>query len=157
MLVYSKCLAGDEDGSAGSQRNIASSVSYCSSSHSSCRIVTCSCYDFDICGETKFLCNFRFQCSNNFPALIQLRELFFFYITDFHHFFRPAAILYVQKQHSGCIRNICAEGSGKSVCKVVFRKHDLCDLCKFLWLIFFHPQDLWCCKSSKSDICCILR
>ena len=156
VFVNAEVFAGDEDGSGSSKGDVALSITNSSCSDCCCRIVACSCYDFDVCRESEFFCNFWFQCSDNFPAFVQFRKLFFLNVADLHHIFGPAAVLYVKKQHTGCIRNICAERSGKSVCKVVFWKHDLCDLCKFLRLVFLRPQDLWCCEACKSDVCCVL-
>ena len=157
VFVNTKVFTGNKDSSGSTKRNITLSVTNSSCSDSSCRIVTGTCYNFNVCWETKLFCHFRFQCTDNFPALIQLWKLFFFYITDFHHFFWPATILHIKKKHTGCIRNICAERSGKSVCQIIFRKHNFCDLCKFIRLVFLHPEDLRCCKSCKCNVCCVCR
>ena len=87
VAIYAEFFRRNEDSSAGSQRNIASSVSYCSGSHSSCRIVTCTCNNFYILTESKFFRNLRFQSSYYFPTLIQFRKLLFCDSTDLQHFF----------------------------------------------------------------------
>ena len=111
VLVYAKILAGNKYSSRCSKRNVALAIANRSGSNSCCRIVTCSCDYFHILGETKLFRNLWLQGSHNLPALVNLRKLLFLHAADLQHFLRPAAVLHIKKQHTGCIRNICAEGS----------------------------------------------
>ena len=112
VLIYTKFFRRDEDSSAGSQRNIASSVSYCSGSHSSCRIVTCSCYDFNRLWNTKLFCDLRKHISYCLIGLIYFCQLLFGNTADLHHFLGPAAVLYIKDQHTGCIGYVRAVYTG---------------------------------------------
>ena len=52
----------------------------------------CTSDNLYILREAKLFSNLWLQCSNNLPALINLRKLLLFHTADFHHFFRPAAV-----------------------------------------------------------------
>ena len=156
MLVYAKCLTGNKDGSTGSKGDITSSVSDSSSSHCCCRIVTGTCYDFHCFREAQFFCHFRQNCSYNFITFKDLWYLRFSDTTDIQHFFRPAFILYIKDQHTGCIGYICAVYTRQLKCNVVLWQHDHFGSCKILRFLFLHPEDLRSGKSCKCNVGCIL-
>ena len=157
VFIYAEVCTGNKDGSGCSKGNITSSVSHGSCSYCSRCIIACSCDDLYIFRKSEFCCHFRLQTSYDFVAFIKLRKLFFCHTADIHHFFGPAFVFYIHQKHSGCIRIIGAEASGQAVSQIILRKHDLCDLCKILRLIFLYPQDLWCGKSGKCNVCCVFR
>ena len=41
------------------------------------------------------------------------------------------------------------------ICKIIFWKHYFAYFFEIFRLVFPKPQNLWCCKSCKCDICCI--
>ena len=100
VLIYTKILAGNKYRSGSTKGNIALSVTNSSSTNSCCRIVSSTSDNLNILREAKLFSNLWLQRSNNLPALINLRKLLLFHTADFHHFFRPAAILYIQKKHT---------------------------------------------------------
>ena len=100
VLIYTKILAGNKYRSGSTKGNIALSVTNSSSTNSSCCIVSSTSDNLYILREAKLFSNLWLQRSNNLPALINLRKLLLFHTADFHHFFRPATILYIQKKHT---------------------------------------------------------
>ena len=84
-------------------------------------------------------------------------RIVFAHTADLTHLLRPATILHIEQEHTGSIRYIRTMYSGQTIRNVILRKHDLFDPCKILRLILFHPEDLWCGKTGKGDICGILR
>jgi len=87
IFVHTKVFTGNKHSSGCSKRNITLTVTNCTCSYSSCRIVTCTCNNFYILTESKFFRNLRFQSSYYFPTLIQFRKLLFCDSTDLQHFF----------------------------------------------------------------------
>ena len=157
IFIYAKILAGNKYSSGCSKRNIALSITNCTCSNSCCRVISGTCNNFYIFWESKFFCNFRFQSSYYFPALIQFRKLFFCDTADFQHFLWPATVLYIKQKHTGSIGNICAERTRQTICQVIFRQHNFNYFLEILRFIFLHPENLRRCKSCKSNIGCIFR
>src|SRR5699024_7631043 len=97
MRIYSEFFAGNKDGSAGSQGNVAHSVSDCSGSHCCSRIISSSCHDLAAFRNSQLFCQLRFQCAYRFIAFKKLWHLLLCDPADLQHFFGPAAVLYIQE------------------------------------------------------------
>jgi len=67
IFVHTKVFTGNKHSSGCSKRNITLTVTNCTCSYSSCRIVTCTCNNFYILTESKFFRNLRFQSSYSLP------------------------------------------------------------------------------------------
>ena len=111
-LIYAEFLGTDENGSAGSQGNVTSSVTNRSGSYSCCRVIARTCNDLHLIGQTEFRCQFRFQITDYLIALKDLSQLALLHITDLHHLFGPALMLYIEQKHTGCIGYIGTECTG---------------------------------------------
>ena len=140
IFVHTELRGGNKNRSACSKRDITSAVSHSSGCHCGCRIVSGTGCNLYLPGNTKLCRNGRKQGSDTLIALIELRQHLLCYMADFTHLLRPAAVLDIQKQHAGSVRYIGAVLSGKLVCKIILRKHNLFNSCKILRLFISHPE-----------------
>ena len=103
VAVYSEFFRRNENGSAGSQGNIASAISYGSGSHCGCRIISGAGRHFHNMRNSQFICNGRKHRSHSFIRFIDLCQLFLPHTADLTHLLRPAAVLYIKQKHAGCV------------------------------------------------------
>ena len=112
VFIHTKMLTGNENCSGSPQRNIAFAFSHCTCSHCRCCIIAGTGNNFYIFRKAQFLCDFLFQCTHHFIALIKLWQHFSCNTADIKHFLRPAAMLHIHQKHTGCIGHICTESTG---------------------------------------------
>ena len=155
--VYLELPAGNKDGTARSEGNIAHSLADSSGSHSRSRIIPGSRNDFYAFRQSEFFSLLLFQSADHLIAFIKIRQLLPADSADFHHLFGPALVLHIHQKHTGRIRIVAAKRPGQPVRKVIFRKHDFPDPRKLLRLIFFHPENFRRCKSRKRNVGRICR
>ena len=103
VRVHAELFAGDKDRTAGPKGNIAHAVSYGSCTYRCGCIVACPCHNLAGSRDAQVLCKFRLQCAYCLIAFKKLWHLSFCDSADIQHLFRPAAVLYIQKQHTGGI------------------------------------------------------
>ena len=70
---------------------------------------------------------------------------------------RPALVLYIEQKHTGSIGYIGTVNTGKHICKIILRKHNLCNLSEDLRLVLLYPQELGSSESGQCHISGISR
>ena len=152
-LIHTELLRGNEDRSAGSERDITHIVAHRSGSDSCRRVVARACRHLAALGDSELCRNLRKNCADCLIALVAFCELRFADAADVAHLLRPLAVLYVKQQHPGRIGHIRTVYACQFICDIILGKHDLCNLCKIFRLLVLHPENLRCRKSRERNIC----
>ena len=152
LRIYGILIRRDEDRSAGSQGDVAVAVAYRTGTDRCCRIVAGTRDHLDICGQSQFRSHVTAQASDHFITFKDLRQPFLLHAADLAHLLGPLTVLYVKQKHTGSIGYIRRMNTAQTVCQIILRQHDLCDLCKVFRLVFLHPQYLRCGKTCECDI-----
>ena len=130
VRVHAELVRGDEDGSGGTQADIAAASTHGTSPHSSCGIVASARTDHDAFREANGFSYLRQERSYRLPALVELRELLFSHAADLAHLLAPTFVFHIKKKHPGSIGVVRGVDAGKAIDQIVFGKHNLLNFCE---------------------------
>ena len=145
-------LAGDEDGTGGTDGDVAAAftdgagANGCGGIVASARCHNCS------GGNAKKRGHFSGHGSNILVAFKQLAELLFLDAAVVHQRLGPATVCHIEKQHAGSIGIIAAMHTSQTIYDIVLGEHNAADLCEEFRLIFAHPKELGSGKACKSEV-----
>ena len=157
LRIHGIFIRRDKDRSAGSQGNVAVAVANRTGTDRCCRIVAGTCDHLDVCRQPQFCCHIVLQCADHLIAFKDLCQPLLLYAADLTHLLGPFTVLYIKQKHTGSIGYIRSMYAAQTICQIILRQHDLCDLCEVLRLIFLHPQHLRCGESCKCDVTGLIR
>lgn len=151
VISSTKVFTGNKHSSGCSKRNITLTVTNCTCSYSSCRIVTCTCNNFYILTESKFFRNLRFQSSYYFPTLIQFRKLLFCDSTDLSSIsFDQQRFFTSRRSIPEAIRNICTKRTGQTICQIILGSIIFTTFLKFSGSFFCIQRIFGAVKPAKA-------
>ena len=147
-----KFLAGDEDGTGGTDGDVAAAFTDGAGTNSGGGVIACACCHNCGGGDAEQLSHFGLHGSNILVAFKQLTKLLFHDTTVVHHRLGPAAVCHIKKQHAGSIGVIAAMYARQTIYDIVLGEHDAADLCKEFRFILTHPKKLGCGKACEGQV-----
>ena len=150
--VHAEFVAGDENGAAGAQADVAAAVLDGAGAHSRGGVVARARDHLHIFRQAPGLGGLGGQIAHHLIALIEPGQLAFAHAADIQHLPGPALMLHVQQQNAAGVAVIAAMDAGEAIVDVVLGQHDLADAGEVFRLVFAHPQELGRGEAREGDV-----